>query len=370
MATQLLFKLGFFCAITAFLLMFLAFATPYWYKSWTRVHSPFSNIGLWHVCLAGYIQPKDPNMKSYVGCWWIHSSEFRLVANQIQPPWFRGIQALSIFTLLANLVGGILLLFYLPDMMYKKLYAGRRVAILFAGSVMELIAAFLVFIIALVFAEMANDPTWMPRPWMNYLSWSYGLCVLSGFFSAFAGMFTFIMGLIFRDKERGIIGSDTLDTRLERMKQKELEAQNRTMNGPPPSYSGAEPVGQGYRDPSMGYPSSGYPSTGYPSMGYRDQSVMGPPSVGGYRDHSVGGPPSVGGYRDQQKEYDSGSMASSYRDEKPRPYPEVHQRMAHGQPRGAHYRHGPPKIDQGYQGRTGSDSSNMGSRGKVDESVV
>ncbi|XP_071109160.1 uncharacterized protein [Haliotis cracherodii] len=361
MATQTLFKVGFFCAITAFLLMFLAFATPYWYKSWTRVHSPFSNIGLWHVCLAGYIQPKDPNMKSYVGCWWIHSSEFSQVANQIQPSWFRGIQALSIFTLVADLVGGLLLLFYLPDIMYKKLYAGRRVSILFAGSIMELIAAFLVFLIALVFAEMSNDPTWMPRPWMNYLSWSYGLCVLSGFFSAFAGMFTFIMGLIFRDKERGIIGSDTLDTRLEKMKQKEIEARNRAANGPPPSYGGSEPV-PGYRDPSMGYPSSGYPSTGYPSA---------PP--GGYRDHSVGGPPSVGGYREdyrQQKEYDSGSMASSYRDEKPRPYPEAHQRMAYGGPRGAHYRHGPPKIDQGYTVRTGSDSSNAGSRGKVDESVV
>lgn len=51
----------------------------------------------------------------------------------------------------------------------------------------------------------------------------------------------------------------------------------------------------------------------------------------------------------------------------------AHQRMAYGQPRGAHYRNGPPKIDQGYQGyqvRTGSDSSNAGSRGKVDESVV
>jgi hypothetical protein len=55
-----------------------------------------------------------------------------------------------------------------------------------------------VLIIALVFAEMSNDGHWMPRPWMNYLSWSYASCVLSGFFAAFGGMVTFILGLLFK----------------------------------------------------------------------------------------------------------------------------------------------------------------------------
>ena len=58
--------------------------------------------------------------------------------------------------------------------------------------------AFLVFLIALVFAEKSRDETWMPRPWMNYLSWSFGLCVLSGFFSAFAGMCLFLLALIYK----------------------------------------------------------------------------------------------------------------------------------------------------------------------------
>ena len=64
-----------------------------------------------------------------------------------------------------------------------------------------LFPAFLVFVIALVFAEMCNDPDWMPRPWMNYLSWGYGLCVLSGFFAAFAGMFICLRALILKDIE-------------------------------------------------------------------------------------------------------------------------------------------------------------------------
>lgn len=85
MATQAIYRMAMVCAIVAFVLMFIAFASPYWYKSWTRVHSPFANIGLWHVCLSGWIMPRDPVMKSYVGCWWIHSSEFELVADEIMP---------------------------------------------------------------------------------------------------------------------------------------------------------------------------------------------------------------------------------------------------------------------------------------------
>ena len=85
MATQAFYRMGMVCSVIAFVLMFIAFASPYWYKSWTRVHSPFGNIGLWHVCLSGWIMPRDPVMKSYVGCWWIHSTEFELVANQIMP---------------------------------------------------------------------------------------------------------------------------------------------------------------------------------------------------------------------------------------------------------------------------------------------
>ena len=85
MATKSLYKIGLVCCVVAFIMMFIAFSSSYWFQSWSRVHSSFKNIGLWHVCFAGWIIPTDPVMKSYVGCWWIHSSEFALVANDIQP---------------------------------------------------------------------------------------------------------------------------------------------------------------------------------------------------------------------------------------------------------------------------------------------
>ncbi|KAL8589168.1 hypothetical protein ACOMHN_052506 [Nucella lapillus] len=218
MATLVLYRIGVVCAIVAFVLMFVAFASPFWYKSWTRVHSPFGNIGLWHVCLSGFIMPHDPNMKSYVGCWWIHSTEFELVADQIMPAWFRIIQMLCVFALLLDLVAVIITLLYLVDELRKKVYAnpGRMFVI---DSIVLLVSALLVFLIALVFAEMSNDTSWMPRPWMNYLSWSYGLCVLSGFFAAFGGMVLFILGLVFLDKEKREL--DNLDSAAE-MRRREV----------------------------------------------------------------------------------------------------------------------------------------------------
>lgn len=84
-AKVLFYRIGLVCSVTAFVLMFVAFTSPFWYKSWTRVHSSFGNIGLWHVCLYGFIIPTDPAMKSYVGCWWIHSEEFVRVASEIMP---------------------------------------------------------------------------------------------------------------------------------------------------------------------------------------------------------------------------------------------------------------------------------------------
>ena len=85
MATFMLFGLSLASTVCSFLFMFISFTSPFWYKSWTRVHSSFSNIGLWHICLAGYIKPRDPILKSYVGCWWIHSSEFSSVRSLIMP---------------------------------------------------------------------------------------------------------------------------------------------------------------------------------------------------------------------------------------------------------------------------------------------
>ncbi|XP_059139097.1 uncharacterized protein LOC131927417 [Physella acuta] len=239
MATEKLYRVAFICAIIAFVAMFVGFASPFWYKSWTRVFSPFGTIGLWHVCLNGFIKPADPIMKSYVGCWWIHSTEFSEIEHSLQPVWFRFIQAFSIIVLFADLLGMIFSLLYMHEDSRARLYKNRP-RMFYINSALMLGAAFLVFLIALVFAEMSNDSGWMPRPWMNYLSWSYGLVVLSGFFSALSGMCLFVLGIVFQDKEEngdpGVSSAAELQAR-----RRELEKQDevmRSMETLPQAYSG------------------------------------------------------------------------------------------------------------------------------------
>jgi hypothetical protein len=45
-----------------------------------------------------------------------------------------------------------------------------------------------IFVVLVVFGIEKENRLWIYRPDMNYLSWSYGLCCLSGFASLFAGI--------------------------------------------------------------------------------------------------------------------------------------------------------------------------------------
>lgn len=50
------------------------------------------------------------------------------------------------------------------------------------------VSALITLIALIVFATMKEDRRWIYRPDMNLLSWSYGMCVISGFFALFAAV--------------------------------------------------------------------------------------------------------------------------------------------------------------------------------------
>ncbi|CAI9718978.1 XP_029634380.1uncharacterized protein LOC115209918 [Octopus vulgaris] len=154
MAGRTLFTLSCICITCGFLCMFVAFASPYWIKSWTRVHSPMANVGLWHVCLSGYIKPRDPTMHAYVGCWWIHSTVFDDASYNIMPHWFRAVQAFAIFTLLCDLGSLLLILLYLSPYTTETVYKDRKMKLFILNCVLNGIAAALVFMDSLIFAQI------------------------------------------------------------------------------------------------------------------------------------------------------------------------------------------------------------------------
>lgn len=113
-----------------------------------------------------------------------------------------------------------------------------------------------VLIVALVFPMKARDSTWMPRPWLNYLSWSYGFFVLSGFFAVFSGIALFIKSSDIHHKPDK--GTEEIEKKLE------LPPLHTGMAPPmrPPHY---EPSEQGSR--SVGGYSMGGTSMGVVSQG-------------------------------------------------------------------------------------------------------
>lgn len=340
MATVALLRAGIVCSVIAFVLMFIAFASPYWYQSWTRVHSSFGHIGLWHICLSGFIMPKDPLMRSYVGCWWIHSTEFDAVEMQIMPVWFRFIQAFCVFVLLMDLFGMVLTILYIPEGMRSRLYI-KRPRMFYINSALLLGAAFLVFLIALVFAEKSNDSSWMPRPWMNYLSWSYGLCVVSGFFSAFGGMVLFVLGLLYADKEAngdpGVTSAAELAAR-----QKELEKQDEAMRNQPgmmmSSVHQAPPSHPQYGS------SAGLTYRGGGSLGHMAYGHAPPPQYGS---RGALAPPQYGSKGGLAPQYGSNSGLATHRG------------AAAGSVSSAQYRGQPARPDKA-PSETGSNSTRAG----------
>merc|ERR1719422_38894 len=68
-------------------------------------------------------------------------------------------------------------------------------AVLLGIGGLQVFCVVLIFISLVVFGVYKEDRRWMPRPDMNLLSWSYGLCAVSGWFSLFAAVVMIRRGL-------------------------------------------------------------------------------------------------------------------------------------------------------------------------------
>jgi len=157
--------------LLSFLLNILGFTTPYWIALWPRVgDSSFRNLGLWQVCIAGFVNPKDMWGKVSYGCWWIFAREYdRLRADGILlPPWFQAVQTMACFSFITNILAAIFLVItattnYRTSVKFIRFTAGLTLA----TTVFSLIAV----IIFGVYADSGSK--WMPRPEYTFLSWSF-----------------------------------------------------------------------------------------------------------------------------------------------------------------------------------------------------
>lgn len=186
------------CNIIALVLTLIAFCSPYWIVSWPRVFSQFKRIGLWEVCLAGMVLEMDPAQKSYHGCWWILAPEFKNITGWLMPPWFVWTQVIVTFCFVAQMciVGLQVFVWFRTGMTQRdpKVKVRRDpYELINITCIATFVTGVVLGVTVVLFAVMfKTDRNWIPNPNLNYLSWSYGLAVLSAFFMSFAsiGLFT------------------------------------------------------------------------------------------------------------------------------------------------------------------------------------
>ncbi|KAK7461543.1 hypothetical protein BaRGS_00038689 [Batillaria attramentaria] len=171
----------------AFVCMVVCFSTPHWlerfpHKRNTRV---FVRMGLWEACFNDWTYYKDYLGKKYNGCWWIFHFEYRPVWPWLNPPWFLAIQIMMTLALILHMVTIVFNILYVVGCCPPR----KERNYVRASSAMIFVAAAFITISSIMFGTKADiDRQWLPNPDSNFLSWSFGFCVLSGFFSIFAGM--------------------------------------------------------------------------------------------------------------------------------------------------------------------------------------
>jgi len=184
---------AFILNIIGFINLVIAFITPFWVISWPRVFSPFRKLGLWEACFAGEILPQDPHQKSYHGCWWILSPELYGIREWIMPPWFVVVQILVTISIV---IEALALIFNIQvcgrTSSRDKSGLGRRRApynIVQAMTYITIVTTVLKGCSVLMFGlAFKFDWFWLPNPEINYPHFSYGLAIVSTFFSFFASL--------------------------------------------------------------------------------------------------------------------------------------------------------------------------------------
>ena len=73
--TGMLAWIGFGCSIFALACLCISFSSPYWLQTYPNSFNSFKNIGLWEVCMEGYMHYKDDSQEVYSECWWVFNNK-------------------------------------------------------------------------------------------------------------------------------------------------------------------------------------------------------------------------------------------------------------------------------------------------------
>jgi len=178
---------AFIFTVCAFICLCVAFATPHWLERFPhkRMTKCFIRMGLWEFCFNDWTYYKDYLGKKYNGCWWIYHFEYKPVWAWLNPVWLLMVQIMMALAFTLQLIITTLhTLVYVrwPTPEKEKKYLRNTYYMMWASAA-------LISTSVTIFGIKADiDRQWLPNPDSNFLSWSFGCAVLSGFFSIFSAM--------------------------------------------------------------------------------------------------------------------------------------------------------------------------------------
>ncbi|KAF4526167.1 hypothetical protein B566_EDAN008204 [Ephemera danica] len=173
----------------------IAFASPYWIQSYEETFTSFKHMGLWEFCFDQFRYPYYQFDKLFTGCHYIFSQELYVIREWLLPGWLMAVQAFVTTAFILSYTSQILTACQLVRwplnfvLEYEWLLSG-------ISCIGNAAAAVLLFLAVCIFGGESFRKDWMMYPQYNFISWSYGLAVISMFFHAFAAL------LIYQDARK------------------------------------------------------------------------------------------------------------------------------------------------------------------------
>ncbi|GFO37409.1 claudin domain containing protein [Plakobranchus ocellatus] len=181
--------LGIIFCVACLIALVISFASDRWVVSTETEVEGFKNLGLWSACFDQYRPPPWSLVdRTYEGCWWILDKELDLLRHYLIPDWFTATQVLVtlglVFELLCLISQIVNSINCFPHSRFRdKISLGLSLT---SGILHGLTGVLLTVAVILFGARASSSRSWLEKPDQNYLSWSFGLCVLAAFLAFIA----------------------------------------------------------------------------------------------------------------------------------------------------------------------------------------
>lgn len=155
-------------AFGSFIILLIAFASPYWLSSYKFTDSAFKRLGLWEFCFQNYRHPSYQYDTKFTGCHWIYSPVYTNIRDWLQPPWFMFVQAITTIALCVEALGLAAI-----SIIFMHFLIQYQLIILCIALICHMFTTMLLSFALLTFYLKAFDRSWIMYPNFNHLDWSF-----------------------------------------------------------------------------------------------------------------------------------------------------------------------------------------------------